>query len=330
MRSKTFLGIFCCCLLLSSCEFILKEPAEGKINYLIIGESYYAYFYTEGLNEYSNRLNYTVADAKSMKETIAKISSKTGRAIGEGHYVMLEEEGTQYSDFASEQSSAYPTLENVNKGLSALANISDDDSLTIIYYSGHGTDGLPNIKTGSLCFVKQTYAREKTVGNFSKLIDFGFLAPQELLEKVNAIPGKKLIILDSCYSGAIADDYGVTHNTDTNIGDIWDAYFSDSQYGLTDLYMLTAASSQTTSTEYANLEHGVFTYYLLKGLGWTADGEELSTPAALDSNGYVTLDSLYKFILPKASQSQYQDLNHLTRQHATTNGTADNLVLFKY
>jgi hypothetical protein len=50
----------------------------------------------------------------------------------------------------------------------------------------------------------------------------------------------------------------------------------------------------------------------------------------LDSNGYVTLDSLYKFILPKASQSQYQDLTHLTRQHATTNGTADNLVLFKY
>lgn len=183
---------------------------------------------------------------------------------------------------------------------------------------------MTNIEDGSLCFVEvQGEVAGSTVEELYANQAFSVMQPKELLAMMNSIPGKKLIILDSCYSGAIADDYGVTHNTDTNVGDIWDAYFSDSQYGLTDLYMLTAASSQTTSTEYANLEHGVFTYYLLKGLGWTADGEELSTPAALDSSGYVTLDSLYAYILPNA-----QEVYPL--QHATTNGTADNLVLFKY
>ncbi len=95
--------------------------------------------------------------------------------------------------------------------------------------------------------------------------------------------------------------------------------------------MLTAASSETEALEdyppdspdSFQIYHGVFTYYLLKGLGWTADGKELSTPAALDSNGYVTLASLYAFILPNA-----QEVYPL--QHATTNGTANNLVLFKY
>lgn len=71
MRSKTFLGIFCCCLLLSSCEFIFKEPAEGKINYLVIGTTY--------TGTRIRALSYTDDDAKSLADTIEALGEAQSR-----------------------------------------------------------------------------------------------------------------------------------------------------------------------------------------------------------------------------------------------------------
>lgn len=307
MRIRLFLAILVMSLLLTGCEFTTQQPTAGKLNYLVIGERYYAYYSTKTIY----RLRYTDSDATSVAKTIVNLAGESGMTVGTG-FVMTEGEGTVYS-------SDYPTLDNVKQHLSDLADASDDSTLTIIFYSGHGTK-----PGGSLCFVKSTYAGQTYMavdeaGN-STIDDMDFFAPKDFLDMVNKIKGRKLILLDSCYSGIFTEDYGLTSNKNTSTGNLWDAYFTSGSYS--DIFMLTASTSATYSYEFTEKKHGFFTYFLLLGLGWKSD-TVFSDFQATDSKGRVTVDSLYAYIYSNSIQwkNQYP-------QHVTTNGDADNLVLY--
>jgi len=303
MRIRLFLAILVMSLLLTGCEFTTQQPTAGKLNYLVIGERYYAYYSDGGYY----RLSYTDSDATSVAKTIVNLAGESGMTVGTG-FVMTEGEGTVYS-------SDYPTLDNVKQHLSDLADASDDSTLTIIFYSGHGTK-----PGGSLCFVKSAYAGQTQMKS-TTLDDMDFFAPKDFLDEVNTIKGRKLILLDSCYSGIFADDYGLTSNKDTSTGNLWDAYFTSGSYS--DIFMLTASTSATSSYVFDETQHGgVFTYFLLLGLGWKSD-TVFSDFQATDSKGRVTVDSLYAYIYSNSIPWQYK-----YPQHVTTNGDADNLVLY--
>ena len=64
--------------------------------------------------------------------------------------------------------------------------------------------------------------------------------------------------------------------------------------------ILTASAANEVSMEDDDLGHGIFTYYLIRGLKGLAD---------YDGDGYVTVDEAYRYVseeVPKASgQTQH-------------------------
>ncbi len=83
-----------------------------------------------------------------------------------------------------------PTRPAVLNSLQYLIKMQDENSLTFIHYSGHGTED------GSLSLPAQNPI----------LYKFGFfreIEPNELYELIEAIRGYKIVIIDSCHSGKI-------------------------------------------------------------------------------------------------------------------------------
>jgi hypothetical protein len=298
---KKYIPVFLlvCITLCSGCELVTDEPEKGKVNYLCIGE-----LYKEKPN---SALSYTVADATSMIATLDHAIEATGRTKGEAYSLIEGVDGTSYT--SGTETWTYISKADAEGKIEDLQDNASTDDLTIIYYSGHGVESDTDTSyTGALVFLEKD-------GNY---FNWQYLKPFTLMEEVNGIPGKKLIVLDSCYSGEVSDIYGVTACTSTGAS-IFDAYFSDETEDWNNLFTLTASTSQTESAEYRTLEHGAFTYALLQGMGWENDTTFTDPPAV--SGKYLSVDSLYDYIDDNCLNSS---------QQVTANGTADNLILFTY
>lgn len=123
------------------------------------------------------------------------------------------------------------------------------------------------------------------------------LPMREIAHILNRIQSDSLIfIADSCYSGA-------SGGRTVSIGGIRSALsdnYIDRIAGGKGRVILTASAANEVSMEDELLEHGVFTYYLIKGLKGMAD---------YDSDGYVTVDEVYRYVseeVPKATgQAQH-------------------------
>jgi uncharacterized caspase-like protein len=61
--------------------------------------------------------------------------------------------------------------------------------------------------------------------------------------------------------------------------------------------ILTASDANELSIEKDELQHGVFTYYLLEALRGKGD---------LDGNGFITLDEVYRYVSEKVPQATEQ------------------------
>lgn len=83
-----------------------------------------------------------------------------------------------------------PTRETILGELENLANVQDENSLTFIHYSGHGArDGALSLPGTNI---------------LSYLFDlFCTIEPSEIYDLTSKIPGYKVLIFDSCYSGKI-------------------------------------------------------------------------------------------------------------------------------
>jgi uncharacterized caspase-like protein len=62
--------------------------------------------------------------------------------------------------------------------------------------------------------------------------------------------------------------------------------------------ILTASDANEVSMEKDELQHGVFTYYLLEAL--TGKGD-------LDGNGIITFDEVYRYVSTKVPQATGQE-----------------------
>ena len=287
--------IFCLlvCLLLGSCEFVTQEQSDsaGAVHALLVGLSYDGTDY--------NTLSGTIPDVVSMDKTLFRLCSDTQRE----YLPVLMEQDSSYNNPSVE---TFPTKAHVLEQVDYLKSNAADNDLTIFFYSGHGLPSTDTEKNGALCLI-----------NSKNKLECLYLP--DLLDKINAIPGKKLIILDSCYSGNLVDLYGVTACTDISTSDIFASYFSDASYGLTDLFLMTASTSETISYDNDH-GHGSFSLALLQALGWESDDTIKTAVALLDDK--ITIDSLYAYVL--------ENCNYRLFQHVTVNGTADDLVLFSY
>jgi ankyrin repeat protein len=165
-----------------------------------------------------------------------------------------------------------------------LSNNVDKDGKVFIYYSGHGA---PNTKTGDAYLVPYD-------GDPTFIAETGYPIAR-LYESLGKLRATEItVILDSCFSGAGgrsvlakgAKPLVITINT-PNIRK--------------NIAVMTASSGDQISSAYEEKGHGLFTYFLLKGI----KNEEV-----LKKDGSINMDDLFGYIKPQVERIARKQYNN--------------------
>ena len=299
-------------LFFTSCELLLNEPIKGDVYYINVGLDYENNVLIYHADDYDD-LDGTVNDAKELHEALGSVITKAKRT---GSPYLMVQEGT----LVSPSDPHYPSKTNIQSKLESLKNSVKDNDLTIFTYSGHGIE-----ITGELVFATTT--------ENSSPIPSDLMNAEELLFLMAAIPGKKLIILDSCFSGMFVEDSPSSTNIILNnsIEKFFETYYSSDKYGKPDLFVLTASVNTESWEPNVPHVHGFFTNALLEALGWyhphsdTLSSVPIEYPPAA-KNGQITVDGLFAYIKKNQGiDSRYYGSEY---QHPKTTGGPLDLVLF--
>ena len=172
------------------------------------------------------------------------------------------------------------------------------ESVSVFYYSGHGSS------SGAICPV---------VGS-----DITFA---ELANKLSYIPGRVIVILDSCFSGDAINKNGGGQDADQMIQaynqaaiDAFSGYYlaedgsatkekttKSGELATSKFIVITASSKSETSHDYyydnSGLRQGQFTAALIQGMGCTYPNGVYSGHMPADANGddCITLGEIYEY-----------------------------------
>jgi hypothetical protein len=179
------------------------------------------------------------------------------------------------------------------------------EDMVIIYFAGHGAtekdmispdgDGLEKYLLPFDADPKDLYASA--------------LPMREISHIFYRIQSERLIfIADCCYSGTAG---GRTIRQSGVRANISDAFLDRISSGKGRI-ILTASGANEVSTEDDKLQHGIFTYYLLKGL---------KGPADADSDGLVSVDEAYRYVTNHVPRATGQE------QHPVKKGTVEGRLI---
>jgi ankyrin repeat protein len=197
-----------------------------------------------GIENYRQKLphaDHAVNDAKVVTEYLTKVMG-----FPEGNVVTLTNDHASLTDFIKYFEKWLPN--NIEK-----------DSTVFIYFSGHGA---PNVKTGDAYLVPYD-------GDPSFIEQTGYPL-NRLYESLNKLQAKEIIVaLDSCFSGAGGKSVIAQGARPLVMNLEQDIQLSRN------MIVMTASSGDQISSTYAEKGHGLFTYFLLKGIkdGITEVGE---------------------------------------------------------
>ena len=172
------------------------------------------------------------------------------------------------------------------------------NDISFLYYSGHGLEG------GYL------------VGQ-----DLKSVSPAALRSVLDQIPGRKVIFVDACFSGALLEDEPLRQNaaplrTQNNIYDSFTQGFAGAFYTNTrslkgtSYYVMTACQAAEESEEgyirsgTSGCYMGFFTYALCQGCGW--DGVQNQAGQRLadqNSDDVVTFEEAYDYAAAHAQEN---------------------------
>jgi uncharacterized caspase-like protein len=154
------------------------------------------------------------------------------------------------------------TLANIKDALINFLNQAIDMDLVIIYFAGHGAPEPARPKNMYLL----TYDSDPASLGTSA---FPMWDIQTVLARY--ISAKRVIVFtDACHSGGISVNFATRGlgNSEPNLVNQYLADLSKTKEGIV---VFTASAAGEVSQEYPEFSHGVFTYYLLKGLEGKAD-----------------------------------------------------------
>ena len=232
-----------------------------------------------GVNEYQDEalpsLRYPAVDCQGLGEALAKATQG-----------FPNKEVIIHHDFAAQP----PTWEIVRGSLQRIASQTQSQDTILLYFSGHGMLE-PNNQQAVLCLADT---------NKDDLLATG-LGLQELMQILGtSSANQQLLCLDTCHSGDM-------RLLGRNSGSARDGNISETLVNpapqMMDVLRQRAAQSKgfcallscdqgQQSWEFPELGHGVFTYYLMRGLL----GE------AADSHGIIEADGLYKYVYRQTLQ----------------------------
>lgn len=162
-----------------------------------------------------------------------------------------------------------------------------EDDVSLFYYTGHGATG-----SGSL------------VGN-----DGENVSPEALKAALDSVPGTKIILLDSCFSGYLIGR-STPANAEQQAKEALERFVSvfapKGRSAGQPYYVLTASSLYETSIGYL-ASCSLFTKNLLVGMGYDESGSKVSAetgPADSDKDGRYTLHELFVYCRNKIRQEE--------------------------
>jgi hypothetical protein len=288
---------------LTSCELFYSQKPY-TINLMTIALDY------ENNNDAEDDLTGTINDAKEIEKAFREISERQQVDFNSYNYYQI---GLS-ADTATINDPLYPSKSNILTALDNLVLLSNDNTITIIFYSGHGIES-----NGSWVLGK--------TNNIASIA----LSVEEIYNAIKDINGKTLIISDSCYSGNFYKDSAYTiSDYNFTFADAFEKFIgTDSKYDTEDIYILSASQYFEVSYESSDRGHGYFTYELLNGLGWNHNSgtiDQAIPPAA--KNNILSVDSLVAYIRPEILKYYYT--GEIGYQYPQVSGGRFDLVLFKY
>jgi|WetSurMetagenome_2_1015567.scaffolds.fasta_scaffold22574_2 hypothetical protein len=172
-----------------------------------------------------------------------------------------------------------------------LKNKASKDDMVIIYFAGHGAterdaaspdgDGLEKYLLPYDVDPKELYATALPMEEISRLF--------------SRIRSDRLVfIVDTCYSGASGGRTISVADIRAGISD----GFLDRITGGKGKIILTASGANEVSAESDELQHGIFTHFLIKGLQGQADS---------DGDGLITVDEVYTYVSKLVPQATNQE-----------------------
>ncbi len=158
-----------------------------------------------------------------------------------------------------------------------------EDSTVFIYYAGHGTPG----PQGREAFVVPYEGRPDYPSQLYPL--------QKMYDTLNKLPAREVVVmLDSCFSGAKGRSITGEGTRPISIS-IENPVLAGGK-----IMILAASSGSQVSSDYDKVRHGLFTYYLLRGMR----GE-----ASRDREGTVELGGLYEFVKKNVAETASLEMN---------------------
>jgi uncharacterized caspase-like protein len=218
------------------------------------------------------KLRYPVADADAVYQTL----------VGSGGFkkenILLLTDKTERK----------PTLRNIKWALGTfLARSAHKNDLVVIYFAGHGAsevdqrgverDGLSKYLVPADADPDDLYSTALPMDEM-----------QNVLARIEA--ERVTVFLDACYSGAAGGrTFASTKTRTVNVDDIFLERLTRSKGRA----IVTASRPSELSVELPELGHGIFTYYLVRGLEGYAD---------LNRDGIVSLQELYEYLTQEVSR----------------------------
>lgn len=291
-------------LILISCS---SDPYAESRKYHVITVGY---DYTD--TAAASNLPKDVDDAVQVAKCIYSLSN--GNA--EIHYIL----GSDTEQISKYGLSTYtsPTTENIKAAISSVAASAKKEDITFFYFSGHGDSSYR-----SKVSYDEGFSQDHIIATKSTSGSYDTYPITELLADLDTIPGTKMVIIDSCYSGGVLPPNGISADSslyeDTNVLELF--FNKDISVAYPSVFALTASSYYTTSSPSGH-NHSKFTEVLLKALGW--NDSDLLNPylgtVVCKSGNEVTLSSLYNWI--------YNNGGVFHSQRPVATSTSADLVLF--
>ncbi|MCX5841580.1 MAG: ankyrin repeat domain-containing protein [Deltaproteobacteria bacterium] len=229
-----------------------------------------AYAIVIGIENYRQKLpkaDFATSDAKLMSEYLTRVMG-----YPEENVVTLTNDHAALGDFVKYFEKWLPN--NVENG-----------STVLVYYSGHGA---PNPKTGDAYLVPYD-------GDPSFIDQTGY-SLKRLYESLNKLQAKEIIVaLDSCFSGAGGRSVlakgarPLVMNLQSNM------------VVSKNITVLSASSGEQISSTYDEKGHGLFTYFMLKGI---------KNEDVVKQDGSIKMDDLFSYIKPQVERIARKQYNN--------------------
>ena len=235
-----------------------------------VKENRNSYAVVIGIENYRQKLphaDFATADARIVTEYLTKVMG-----YPEKNVVTLTNENATKGDFEK----------YFEKWLS---NNVEKDSTVFVYYSGHGA---PNTKTGDAYLVPYD-------GDPSFIAETGY-SLKRMYDALGKLQAKEIIVaLDSCFSGAGGRSV-IAKGARPLVMNL------QGNMALSrNITVLSASSGEQISSTYDEKGHGLFTYFLLKGI---------KNEDVIKQDGSIKMDDLFGYIKPQVERIARKQFNN--------------------